>query len=319
MKFLTEIPIQQQSENLIDYQSEVLLLGSCFVENIGKKLDYFKFKNLQNPFGVLFQPKAIENLIDKAVHNHTYTEADLFYFNDIWQCYEAHSKLSALSKEAVLTRLNSSLNQTKQFLQTATHVVITLGTAWIYKHEATHTIVANCHKVPQKSFKKELLSVADIRDSLNHILGLIASVNPNVTVLFTVSPIRHTKDGFVENTRSKAHLISAIHQVLETKKGNTFYFPSYEIMMDELRDYRFYTADLVHPNQMAIDYIWEKFQTAWLAPTTSPIMKEIHGVQSGLQHKPFNESSEQHQKFLQNLEQRIHTIQKKLDRNLFNM
>ncbi|MHA7941899.1 GSCFA domain-containing protein [Formosa sp. 3Alg 14/1] len=313
MKFFTEIPIQQQTENLIDYQSKVLLLGSCFVENIGNKFDYFKFQNLQNPFGVLFQPKATEQLLHHAVNNKVYTEADLFYQNEIWQTYDAHSKLSQLDKAAVLKGLNTAVLNTKQFLETASHIVITLGTAWVYRHIASNTVVANCHKVPQKAFKKELLRSAEMEESLQTILDIIAEVNPEAHVIFTVSPIRHTKDGFVENTRSKSHLISAIHQVLETNKSQQIhYFPSYEIMMDELRDYRFYTSDLIHPNQVAIDYIWDKFKATWLAPTTTVLMKDVQTIQTGLQHKPFNETSEQHQKFLNNLNKKITAIQKEL-------
>ncbi|WP_299777396.1 GSCFA domain-containing protein [uncultured Formosa sp.] len=313
MKLFIEIPIKHQTESQIDYQSKMLLLGSCFVENIGKKFDYFKFQNLQNPFGVLFQPKAIEQLIKHAIHGNVYTDKDVFQQHDIWHCFEAHSKLSGLDKTAVLHGLNSALKETKQFLETATHVVITLGTSWVYKHLDSNIIVANCHKVPQKAFKKELLSSDDVLHSLQNIQHLIASVNPNATIIFTVSPIRHTKDGFVENTRSKSHLITAIHQLLEESAMNTLhYFPSYEIMMDELRDYRFYATDLVHPNQIAIDYIWEKFTASWFNNSTTSIMKEVQIIQSGLQHKPFNASSKEHQKFLVNLNKRITAIQEKI-------
>ncbi|WP_159021660.1 GSCFA domain-containing protein [Formosa sp. L2A11] len=314
MKLYTEIPIVHQTENQIDYQSKMLLLGSCFVENMGKKFDYFKFKNLQNPFGVLFQPKAIEQLIDYALNGKIYTEKDVFKQYDVWHCYDAHSKLSRLDKGEVLDELNSALKHTKQFLETATHIVITLGTAWVYRHQDSSKIVANCHKVPQKTFKKELLSTTEVLQSLLRIQSLITSVNPNATLIFTVSPIRHTKDGFVENTRSKSHLITAIHQLIDESKINRLqYFPSYEIMMDELRDYRFYTSDLVHPNQMAIDYIWEKFTASWFASSTTSIMKEVQIIQSGLQHKPFNEASEAHQKFLSNLDKRIIAIQDKIE------
>lgn len=313
MKFFTEIPIQHHTENQIDYQSKMLLLGSCFVENMGKKLDYFKFKNLQNPFGVLFQPKAIEQLIEYALNGKIYTEKDLFKQHDIWHCYDVHSKLSGLDCGTVLNELNSALKETKNYLETATHVVITLGTSWVYRHLDSNNIVANCHKVPQKSFKKELLDIDDVAQSLKHIQDLITAVNPNATLIFTVSPIRHTKDGFVENTRSKSHLIAAIHQVLEISETKQLhYFPSYEIMMDELRDYRFYTSDLIHPNQMAIDYIWEKFTASWLSLNSIPIMKEVQIIQNGLQHRSFNETSEAHQKFLVNLNKRIITIQNKI-------
>ena len=314
MKFFTEIPIQYHSDNPIDYQSKMLLLGSCFVENIGNKFDYFKFKTLQNPFGVLFQPKAIEQFITHALEGKVYTESDLFKQQDVWHCYDAHSKLSGLDQESVLNGLNSALAITKTYLETASHIVITLGTAWVYRHLDSEVLVANCHKVPQKAFNKELLSPQAIVNALQHIERLITSVNPNATIIFTVSPIRHTKDGFQENTRSKSHLITAIHQVLDRSETNTlFYFPSYEIMMDELRDYRFYATDLIHPNETAIEYIWEKFKTAWIAPSTLPIMKDVHVIQSGLQHKPFNETSEAHQKFLKTLQAKIIALQERVE------
>jgi len=320
MKLFTEVPIQQHTENQIDYQSKVLLLGSCFVENIGEKFDFFKFKNLQNPFGVLFQPKAIEQLITAAIHDKVYVEADVFCQNELWHCYQAHSKLSALDKTEVVNGLNDALKHTKTFLKSATHIVITLGTAWVYRHLESNTIVANCHKVPQKAFRKELLSSDEVLESLQHVLDEVARVNPKADVIFTVSPIRHTKDGMVENNRSKSHLISAIHQLLESTNGHKIhYFPSYDIMMDELRDYRFYTSDLIHPNQVAIDYIWDKFKASWLAPSTTSLMKDVQIIQNGLNHKPINASSSQHQKFLKDLHQRIIAIQTKIEGVTFTL
>ncbi|XCF07304.1 GSCFA domain-containing protein [Tamlana crocina] len=298
MKLQTQIPLKKQSENLIDYHSTVVLLGSCFSDNIGAKLDYFKFNNLQNPFGVLFQPKAIESLVDRALNEKTFSEKDVLFQNEQWNCFEAHSKLSSVTKEALLENLNRALKSTRQHLLEASHIIMTLGTAWVYRFLENGMLVANCHKVPQKQFKKELLSVEDISTSLNNISASIKKVNPKATIIFTVSPIRHLKDGFIENTQSKAHLVSAIHKV----KDSGLYFPSYEIMMDELRDYRFYEADMVHPNATAIDYIWERFKTVWVASEALKTMGEVEVIQKGLQHKPFNPNSKAHLEFLQKLE-----------------
>ncbi|SFD13347.1 GSCFA domain-containing protein [Algibacter pectinivorans] len=306
MKFQTNIPLESQSENQIDYHSNVLLFGSCFSENIGEKLSYFKFKNTQNPLGILFHPKAIETLISKAVNGYVYTQDDVFYHNEQWHCFDAHSKLSHPSKAHLLNQLNVQINVTALNLKKASHIVITLGTAWVYTNIETKQIVANCHKIPQKQFKKELLSVAKIEASLKNTLSLIKSVNPSVSVLFTVSPIRHIKDGFVENTQSKAHLIAAIHQVL---KGQSYYFPSFEIMMDELRDYRFYKADMIHPSPLAVTYIWEKFKTVWISEASFKTMEAVNVIQKGREHKPFNEASEAHQKFLKNLQQKTKALQ----------
>lgn len=299
MKLQTQIPLEKQSNNLIDYNSNVLLLGSCFVENIGDKLDYFKFRNTSNPFGVLFHPQAIEALIQKAIEGDLYTEDHLFYHNEQWHCFDAHSCLSNISKLDLLNELNSILEATKKEIKQATHIIITLGTSWAYRLVETHKIVANCHKVSQKKFNKELLSIDDISNALKNILSLIRSVNYDASVIFTVSPIRHIKDGFVENMQSKAHLLSAIHRVV---KRQSFYFPSYEIMMDELRDYRFYKEDMIHPNETAIEYIWECFQEVWLSNESMKTMDEVDVVQKGLNHKPFNPNSDAHFNFLQKLE-----------------
>ena len=310
MRLQTTIPLRPQQHNQIDYDSSVLLLGSCFVENIGNKLDYFKFQNLQNPFGVLFQPLAIEKLITNAINKQKYTEDDIFFHNEQWHCYDAHSKLSHASKEVLLNDLNKRIKTTKQQINESTHIVITLGTAWVYRHIETDALVGNCHKVPQKKFLKELLSVDEIVESLQSIASLLRSVNKKASILFTVSPIRHLKDGFLENMQSKAHLIAAIHQVVEPR-NNLHYFPSYEIMMDELRDYRFYTEDMLHPNQTAVNYIWEKFQNVWISNDAFQTMEDVDIVQKGIQHKPFNPNSEAHLKFLKNLEHKKMLLQKK--------
>ena len=303
MKLQTILPLQKESKNLIDYQSNIFLLGSCFSENIGDKLHHFKFQTLQNPFGILFHPKAIENLILNAINKKEYTEKDLVYQNERWHSFEAHSNLSSSDKSTISNNLNSAIISTEVKLKEATHIIITLGTSWVYRHIESDKIVANCHKIPQKKFLKELLPIHEISESLEAIVALIKSINKKASILFTVSPVRHLKDGFIENTRSKSHLIAAIHNIIDIKK-NTHYFPSYEIIMDVLRDYRFYSEDMIHPNKTAINYIWEKFVDTWFREESKATMKEVDTIQKGIMHKPFNEKSEKHQKFLKNLEQK---------------
>ena len=283
-------------------------MGSCFVENIGNKLEYFKFQNHLNPFGILFHPLAIEKLITNAINEKEYTENDLFFLNEQWHCSDAHSKLNHTSKYELLNVLNDNINSTHQRINNSTHFIITLGTAWVYRHVETDTVVANCHKVPQKQFVKQLLSVEEVSGSIQATVSLIRSVNPKATIIFTVSPVRHLKDGFVENTLSKAHLIAAVHEVVEPR-NLAHYFPSYEIMMDELRDYRFYDSDLVHPNPLAVDYIWEKFQKVWIANEALITMEDVDEIQKGLLHRPFNKDSEAHQKFLENLRKKQQELQ----------
>ncbi|MGV8815629.1 MAG: GSCFA domain-containing protein [Gelidibacter sp.] len=311
MKLQTIIPLKPQ-ENPIDYHSKVFLLGSCFVENIGQKLSYFKFQTSQNPFGVLFHPKAIETVVVRALQQKEYNENEVFFYNEQWHCYDAHSQMSDISKETLIHNLNEQLEVTRQQLKEASHIVITLGTAWVYKYFKSNLPVANCHKVPQKEFKKELLSINEITETLQNLQNKIKEVNTNVILIFTVSPIRHIKDGFVENARSKAHLIAAIHDfVVQQHENDNFYFPSYEIMMDELRDYRFYAEDMLHPNATAIKYIWEKFQKVWLSDSALETMEEVDSIQKGMAHLPFYPNSEAHSIFLKKLELRKEALQKK--------
>lgn len=312
MNFRTNIQLQE-ARNQIDYHSKLLLIGSCFSENIQQKLTYFKFQSTSNPFGILFNPKAIETLITNTINLKTYTEEDVFLLNERWHCFDAHSDLSASKKEDLISKLNTVIAKTHQQLLTSTHVIITLGTAWTYRFIETNSIVGNCHKVPQKKFLKELLSVKEVVESLEAIQTLIKSINPTSNIIFTVSPVRHIKDGFVENMQSKAHLITAIHNLIEKSDTDKIhYFPSYEIMMDDLRDYRFYANDMLHPNETAVHYIWEQFQHVWISKKTQPIQKEVDTIQKGLAHRPFNVQSEQHQLFLQSLQQKITVLTEKL-------
>ena len=300
MNLQTIVPLKKEVKNSIDYNSKILLLGSCFSENIGDKLNYFKFQTNQNPFGILFHPKAIENLVTNAINEKKYLPEDLIFQNERWHCFDAHSSLSSADKNELLANLNSAITATNKKLKEATHVIITLGTSWVYRFIETDAIVANCHKIPQKKFLKKLLSVDEVTKSLKTTIALLKSVNKNVHILFTISPVRHLKDGFTENMQSKSHLITAIHSVINA--NNSSYFPSYEIMMDELRDYRFYAQDMIHPNKTAINYIWERFMETQISESSKLTMQEIETIQKGISHRPFNKNSEQHQRFLKNLE-----------------
>ena len=310
MKLQTKIPLKRKTQDLIDYQSKILLLGSCFSENIGDKLSYFKFQSIQNPFGILFHPKAIENLITNTSNKKVYSSDDLIYQNEIWHSFDAHSSLSSASENELLNKLNVAISLTNKKIKEASHIVITLGTSWVYRYIEIDTIVANCHKIPQKKFLKELLSVSEISESLARSISLIKSINSDAAVIFTISPVRHLKDGFIENTQSKSHLIAAIHTLVNEQ--DVSYFPSYEIMMDELRDYRFYAEDMIHPNKTAINYIWRKFIDTWFSEETKSIMKEIDEIQKGLLHRPFHEDSKLHQQFLLKLEQKKSSLQERL-------
>jgi len=315
MKLQTQIPLRE-AENQIDYGSQLVVLGSCFADNIGDQLAYYKFRLLQNPFGILFHPLAIENLISRAIGQKQYTAEEVFFLNERWQCYDAHSDLSSVTKEDLLANLNSGLVETRQWITNASHIFITLGTAWTYQLKESGKEVANCHKVPQTAFAKQLLSIESIIQSLEAVVHQIHALNAKAQIIFTVSPVRHLKDGFVENQQSKAHLIAAIHHVI--KKDNAMYFHSYEIMMDELRDYRFYADDMVHPNALAIKYLWDTFKAVWISETSYKSMDEVAAIHKGLRHRPFNPESERHQNFLKVLGQKIAYLEEEYPFMKFN-
>ena len=323
MQFTTPISILK-SDNLIDYNSKIISIGSCFTENIGAKLYYYKFHNSVNPFGIIFNPVSIENLISRAINEQEFTENDIFYNNERWQCYQVHSVLSLENKEEYLSILNSLLIDFKNQILECTHFIITYGTSWIYQLKSSNQVVANCHKIPQNQFNKVILSVLDIENSIKNSINLIQRINPKCSFIFTVSPVRHIKDGFVENTLSKSNLIVALHNSklvthnLQPATHNSQpethnsqlanYFPAYEIMMDELRDYRFYAQDMLHPNKIAIDFIWEKFAATQVSDTIYTTMEDINSIQKSLLHKPFNVNSKSYSLFLSALKYKIERI-----------
>lgn len=309
MNFSTPIIIAELDKP-IDYTSKIFALGSCFSENMGEKFSYFKFQNSFNPFGIIFNPVSIETIISRVVHQQKFTEKDIFFHNNLWQCYEVHSALSNPNKEVFLTSLNQLIESTYVQIIQSTHIIITYGTSWVYQFKSTNEVVANCHKVPQKQFSKELLSVEVIQKSIQNTIDLVQALNPKINFIFTISPVRHIKDGFVENQLSKSHLFTALHSILNTEhsKLNTAYFPSYEIMMDELRDYRFYAEDMLHPSQISINYIWERFRESAISETANITMEAVENIQKGLQHRPFNPQSESHKKFEVNLQSKIATL-----------
>ncbi len=315
MQFTTKVPIAK-SHHTIDYHSKIVSLGSCFAVNITEKFNYYKFQNTVNPFGILFHPLAIQESIRRAVQEDFFKERDLFFHNERWHCFEVHSDLIAIHKEDLLKNLNQKVADFKLQIESATHFLITYGTAWVYREKATQKFVANCHKVPQSQFEKELLTATTIQKTIQETIALIQSVNPKVTITFTVSPVRHLKDGFIENQQSKANLIIGIHNAINqqlttdnSQPSTINYFPSYEIMMDELRDYRFYAEDLLHPNATAVAYIWERFVSSSVAVESMSIMDEVATIQKGLAHRPFNPDSVSHEKFKVQLQVKIEQLQ----------
>jgi hypothetical protein len=308
MNFRTPISIPKNLK-LIDYNSKIVSLGSCFAVNMAEKFEYYKFQNSVNPFGIIFNPVSIEKLIYRIVNQVFFTEKDIFFHNERWHCFEVHSDLSNPNKEEFLENLNAILKLSLIQLFQVSHLIITFGTSWVYRNFESNAIVANCHKLPQNQFQKEILSVETIGNSIKNTIDLIQKINPDCNFIFTVSPVRHLKDGFVENQRSKSHLITAIHDGVKSQFPAVNYFPSYEIMMDELRDYRFYAEDMLHPSTVAIDYIWSKFKESTIAESDFPVMEQVDSIQKSLSHKPFNPNSESHSKFESKLKEKMTNLQ----------
>lgn len=307
MNFTTQVDITKRKK-CIDFSSSIITLGSCFSDSIGDKFDYYKFNVCANPFGVIFNPISIEKMISRAVNANWFSESDLVFHNELWHSFDVHSDFSSIDKNVILNQLNITLNDFIAYIKKASHFYITYGTSWVYVLKNTNEVVSNCHKFPQNQFEKKLLSVDEIKKSIDATQALVNQINPTCDLIFTVSPVRHIKDGVVENQRSKSHLITGIHNCISSSDN---YFPSYEIMMDELRDYRFYAPDMLHPSQIAIDYIWEKFIDTSIHPNLFKTLTEINKIQKSLAHKPFNPDTKQHQKFLKDLQNKIQNLQSK--------
>lgn len=295
-KFRTTFEIPENQPK-IDYQSKIFSLGSCFSENIGDKLTYYKFAATINPFGILYNPESIANSIEFLISNKIFTGHDLFEDQGIWNSFYHHSRFSNTDKKHTLNKINSSVKQGHNKLKQTNILLITFGTAWVYELIKTGKVVSNCHKIASKQFKRYKLTVDEIVDKYKIILKKLQIINPKLNIVFTVSPIRHLKDGAVQNQLSKATLIMAIHKLIEEFK-NTSYFPSYEIMIDDLRDYRFYNADMVHPSPTAINYIWNKFNECYIHPNAASTIKNIETIKKAANHKPFQPESDSHKKFV---------------------
>ena len=277
------------------------MIGSCFTENIGAKLKQHKFSVLENPNGILFNPISISKSLISYIENKQYTKEDLFYENESWNSWQHHSRFSHPDPDECLQMINQSQTAANDFLKTTDWVLITLGSAFVYEL-ANAAVVANCHKVPTDKFNKKLLSVEEVANLLDNTIQQLISFNPKLKIIFTISPVRHLREGFVENNRSKAILINAVHQLVNESE-KLFYFPAYELVIDDLRDYRFYAEDMVHPNYAATNYVWDKFVNTCIDEPSQQLMKEINVINAAKSHKPFNPTSAQHKKFLQtNLE-----------------
>lgn len=291
----------------IQHDHQLLLMGSCFSGNIGERLSYHGFKTVVNPFGVIYNPVSIGKLVGRALRQEAFSEEDLYPTEDGSLCFDAHSSLTGKDIPSTLSNLNHALQELCESLKEAQHILITLGSARVYRRltsgshdqagenkvsQSEKNIVANCHKQPASHFERQLLSTGAIRTVLGRIVKDIHNENPKAQIVFTVSPVRHLRDGFVENAQSKARLHDAVQQVVAETKS--LYFPSYELVMDEMRDYRFYGRDLVHLNELGVEYMWYRFRESAIShdTETTTLMKSVDSYRKFAAHKPFANEEE---------------------------
>jgi hypothetical protein len=294
----------------INYSDEIILLGSCFASNIGERLSQLKFKSITNPFGVIYNPASIANSIDLLVDGNDYTDAKLNYFNELWFSFSHHTSFSSPDKNACLGKINLVLNKSAKMIRNAGVIFLTLGTARFYRYKKTGEIVSNCHKIPAAEFEREFLEIPQIVKLLSDSFDKILQINKATKFVLTISPIRHWKDGAIENMRSKSALLMAVRE-LEKKYVQLYYFPVYEIFMDELRDYRFYASDMLHPSDFAVDYIWEKFVQVFFTNETMQQANEIDKLVYMLKHRPIITSTNAYKKFLYSINEKISEFQQK--------
>lgn len=304
MDFMTAInilPLQPP----IKYGDHILLAGSCFTEHIGNALAEHKFNALQNPHGILFDPASVCHSFISYIENKQYSEDDLFYLNEVWQSWHHHSRFSHINKQEALSQINTSQNEAHTFLKKADWIIITLGSAFSYKLNGNNEEkkfgnlqVANCHRAPGQWFNKTLLSIDDIIALLDMTYHRLKIFNSKAKIIFTISPVRHLRDGVVDNNRSKARLIEAVHHTVQKFEG-TYYFPAYELVIDVLRDYRFYDVDFAHPNYPATTFVLEKFTEACIDEASRKLMKEVKQIAVAKTHKAFQPNTNAHRQFMQ--------------------
>lgn len=281
MKLRTEISAPEFSFH-IQHQTPVYFAGSCFSDHIANKLNYYGFRVKANSHGILYNPISLGKALSETITTKKYTSSDLLAFNGKWMSLSHHGMFDRTTENDTVIGINEHITEHHQFLKSSGVIFITLGTSWVYEFIDIGEIVANCHKIAGNRFNKRILSSTEIHQALMKMIDELHQFSPSIQIVFTLSPVKHLKDGFVENTFSKSLLHAAIQQVI---KPHVHYFPAYEIMMDDLRDYRFWDADMVHPNEFAIDYIFEKFSSALFSGPTQEIMKEIKSYRQFNEHR----------------------------------
>ena len=291
MEFRTTVKTGE-NRGWLHHSDNVVLLGSCFSDNIGAKMHGALINATINPMGTLYNPMSIARGVQRLINNEPVAGKDLFMQSGVWNSYDFHSRHSMPDKQVTLDRMNSRIEQGHQALQQARLLTITLGTAIVYRLKATGEVVANCHKVPQHEFERKMAPVSEMVRTLDEMLTALHSFNPDMNIILTVSPIRHIADGLDVNSLSKASLRVAIQEVMARHRDYCDYFPSYEIMLDDLRDYRFYSNDMVHPSDVAVEYIWQAFQATYLDDHSALAVARCERIHKRLQHRPMSANRE---------------------------
>ena len=312
MNFTTPVELPKKVFD-ITHESRIILAGSCFAGNIGSRLKERKFNIDVNPFGVLYNPLSIATMLKRVANDERFTisSPELFEHNGLWHSILHHSDFSRGRKDELLECLNKRVERAHNIAKECDAIFITFGTAYTYIMNNTGTVAGNCHKLPGKMFTRRLLSIKEIVSELSEVINLYKSLNEKIKFIFTVSPIRHLRDGAHDNQKSKSTLLLAIDEIMQTFPDNTFYFPAYEIVLDELRDYRYYADDMVHPSSMAIEYIWESFGKCYLSDRTIAVCNDIEEIIRGLNHRPFDATSEGYKCFVNNLLNKISSIKER--------
>jgi hypothetical protein len=298
MNFMLDIRIPPPVSQ-IRYGDRIMLWGSCFTEHIGGRLAKLKFPVLQNPNGILFDPLSVSRSITACIENKAYTADELIYLNELWQSWDHHTIYSGTSATDVVNQINSSTAAAHAFLKEASHLVITLGSAFTYRLAESKRQVANCHRAPGKTFDKVLLDTNEIVFAYASLLDKLRSMNPGLQIIFTISPVRHIRDGVIENNRSKSRLIEAVHSIVSDQK-NCCYFPAYELVIDVLRDYRFYDIDMVHPNYAATEFVFEQFVQHFVGADDRKLVEEVRNIRNAFSHRAMHPDTRAHKQFLEN-------------------
>lgn len=302
MNFRTKVTLPNLSnEWKIFYNDGVMLLGSCFSDSVGLKMQNVALRVNPNPFGTLYNPYSIATALNRLMSGKKFVTEELFEHDGLYHSFMHHSQFSDISVEKTLQRINDSFVNAHQQLKTVRFLIVTFGTAWVYRLVDSGQVVANCHKLPEKNFLRNRLSVDEVVGIFEKILLDLHQFNSKLQVIFTVSPIRHFRDGIHDNQLSKSTLLLAIDELCRKHTANTCYFPAYEIVLDELRDYRFFAEDMVHPSTLAVQYVWECFCEMFFEGKTMSYFSKIEKIRKAFSHRPFNENTESYKTFLKNI------------------